>query len=219
MCASVIRTVIVDDHTLFAEAVGVVLAHRGYQVEGVARTGKDAIEIARKVRPDLVLMSLGLPDGNGLEVGRTIAEHVPSVKVLAFNADRDPDLVWRTVRAGFHGYVTKESTISTLVESLDAVLAGRIVTPRGEREGTFDQVRPSESRWERLTPREREILILLGRGHRTGQIAGSLHISTNTVRSHVQALLTKLSAHSRLEAVAIARRRGLLDDLWETSNG
>ena len=215
-----IRAIIVDDHTLFAEAVGAALADRGYRVEKVVRTGREAVEAARRIRPDLVIMDLQLPDGNGVDVGRAIVEQVPSTKVLAVTGDRDPELVWRSMRAGFHGFVTKESSMSTLVESLDAVLSGRTVTPRGgrgsrgEEEGIWS--RPSS---EPLTPREQEILRLLARGARTRQIAGMLHIATNTVRSHVQALLSKLGAHSRLEAVAIARRRGLLVDLDDATIG
>jgi two-component system, NarL family, nitrate/nitrite response regulator NarL len=213
-----IRTVIVNDHTLFAEAVGAVLADRGYRVEGVLRTGKDAVEVARRTQPDLVLIDLRLPDGNGVDIGRTIAEQVPSAKVLAVTGGRDPDLVWRTMRAGFHGFVTKEASVSTLVESLDAVMAGRIVTPSGPPHPSSDYAR-TRARMEPLTPREREILQLLAQGQRTAQIATILYISKNTVRSHVQSLISKLGAHSRLEAVALARRRGLLLELGQPTNG
>jgi len=213
-----ITAMIVNDHALFAEAVGEVLADRGYRVEGLVRTGKDAVEAARRTRPDLVLMDLRLSDGNGVEVGRAIAEQVPSTKVLAVTGDRDPDLVSRTMRAGFHGYVTKEASMSTLVESLDAVLAGRIVTPGGVSGPWSDGVRPREARLEPLTPREREILQLLAQGQRTAQIASTLHIAKNTVRSHVQTVLSKLGAHSRLEAVALARRRGLLSGFGDGSS-
>lgn len=208
-----IRVVIADDHVLFAEAMSAALVQRGYQVEKVVRTGKDAVEAVGELRPDLVLLDLNLPDSSGVEVGRVIGHVAPATKILVVTAGNDPKLVWRSMRAGFRGYVTKESSMSTFLDAIESVLAGRTVTPPRPRIAETPSVDPrGKAPLEALTPREQQILDLLASGARTKQIASMLHIANNTVRSHVQAVLSKLGAHTRLEAVAIARREGLLLD-------
>jgi two-component system, NarL family, nitrate/nitrite response regulator NarL len=204
---------IVDDHTLFAEAIGATLQSEGFDIVGIVGTGDDAVEAARDARPDLVLMDLGLPDRSGIEVGKAILDERPSTKILAVAGFDDPASVGEAVRAGFHGYVSKDAGIAHLLESLNAVSQGRIVIPRtaGRRMIEGDPGRQQAHRLAAsLTAREREILGLLVQGVPTRGIAGRLHISPNTVRSHVQALLTKLQVHSRLEAVAFATRNGLV---------
>jgi two-component system, NarL family, nitrate/nitrite response regulator NarL len=204
-----IRAVIVDDQTLFAEAISAALEAKGYHVVEVVSGGSDAVDVARKVRPDLVLMDL--PHGD-VDLGRRIVKELPTAKVLALTGRRDPELVYQTMRAGFHGFVTKHAGMAQFVESLDAVFEGRRVVPgRATLEVRTGDDRPRSGGipTEPLTPREQQILDLLGEGVRTRQIAAALHIAPNTVRSHVQALLTKLRVHSRLEAVAFARRHHL----------
>ena len=204
-----VRALIVDHHVLFAEAVSAALADHGYRIEKLVHSGQEAVAAARAIQPDLVLMELRLPDGYGVEVGRAIARHAPQTRIVAVTAGRDPDLVTRSLRAGFHGFVSKESPMALLVESLDAVMSGGTAAPGGdgERPGAWRPPGPLDS----LTPREEEILDLLAQGVLTSEIAARLHIATNTVRSHIQSILSKLGAHSRLEAVAIARRRRVVD--------
>ncbi len=206
------RALIVGDHALFAEAISAILEYEGCEVVDVVATGHEALEAARRVHPALVLMDLGLPDRSGVEVGMAILAENPSTELLAVSALNDPEPVREALRAGFHGYVTKEAGISYLVRSLGAVIEGHTVIPReaGRRVAADDPgQRQALQLAARLTPREREILQLLVQGSTTKDIAGRLHIAPNTVRSHVQALLSKLQVHSRLEAVAFATRHGL----------
>ncbi len=206
------RTLIVDDHALFAQAIGSMLEREGYEIVDIVGTGREALECARRTRPDLVLLDLGLPDRSGVDVGAAILGASPSTKLLAVSALNDTASVGDAIRAGFHGYVTKDAGISHLVRSLEAVIEGHTVLPR-EAARRSTAVDPREQRASRLvgqlTPREREILQLLSDGATTKAIARRLHIAPNTVRSHVQGLLSKLQVHSRLEAVALAARYGL----------
>jgi len=206
------RALIVDDHALFAEAIGAALEREGYEVVDVVGTGREALEAVRRTQPDLVLLDLGLPDRSGVEVGTAILRECPATKLLAVSARTDTESVGEAGRAGFHGYVTKEASVSHLVRSLDAVVRGHAVIPResGRRVAAADPAQRHAWRLAaHLTRREREILQLLVDGATTKDIARRLHIAPNTVRSHVQGLLSKLQVHSRLEAVALAARYGL----------
>jgi DNA-binding NarL/FixJ family response regulator len=205
------RILIVDNHRLFAEAIGGALSQRGFELVGVVRTAFDAVETALRVKPDLVLVELGLPDGSGLSAGRAILLEQPTVRVVAVTGSADLGAIRATVEAGFHGFMTKDSSINQLVDALRAVAVGNTVLPDirgwGERagEGGEEGAEPAA-----LTSREREILWLLAQGIATREMALRLHIASHTVRSHVQSILSKVGVHSRLEAVAFARRKGLI---------
>jgi two-component system nitrate/nitrite response regulator NarL len=204
------RTLVVDGHRLFAESVAAGLAGRGHQIVGVACTGAEAVEIAREAEPDLVIIDLELPGLSGLAAGRTVLLHNPMVRVVAMAGSADRAAIAATFEAGFHGLVTKTSSMTQLVDVLRAVGAGSRVIPEiggwEENLGEAQSGRVSEP----LTNREWEVLRLLGQGVATREIARRLHIAPHTVRSHVQRVMSKLGVHSRLEAVALARRTGLL---------
>jgi two-component system nitrate/nitrite response regulator NarL len=207
----VTRALIVDDHALFAQAIGSLLEREGFEVVGVVGTGREALESVRRARPDLVLLDLRLPDRSGLDVGMAILDESPSTKLVAVSALNDSASVGDAIRAGFRGYVTKEAGVSHLVRSLEAVVEGNTVLPRevGRRPAADPREQQASALVGQLTPREREILQLLSDGATTKAIALRLHIAPNTVRSHVQGLFSKLQVHSRLEAVALAARHGL----------
>jgi two-component system nitrate/nitrite response regulator NarL len=207
----VTRALIVDDHALFAQAIGSLLEREGFEVVGVVGTGREALESVRRARPDLVLLDLRLPDRSGLDVGMAILDESPSTKLVAVSALNDSASVGDAIRAGFRGYVTKEAGVSHLVRSLEAVVEGTTVLPRevGRRPAADPREQQASALVGQLTPREREILQLLSDGATTKAIALRLHIAPNTVRSHVQGLFSKLQVHSRLEAVALAARHGL----------
>lgn len=208
---AVTRALIVDDHAMFAQAISSMLEREGFEIVGVVGNGREALEAVRRSHPDLVLLDVGLPDRGGLDVGMAILEESPATKLLAVSAIEDVGAVREAIRAGFHGYVTKRAGVSHLVRSLDAVMGGHTVLPR-----EVGLARPADQRDRRamklaaaLTPREREILQLLVDGATTKEMARRLHIAPNTVRSHVQGLLSKLQVHSRLEAVSFAARHDL----------
>jgi two-component system, NarL family, nitrate/nitrite response regulator NarL len=210
-----IRTLIVDDHTLFAEAVRATLQARGIQVVAVAANGAAALEAMASHRPDLVLMDLGLPDRSGLTVGAEIVEGWPGTKVVALTALDDPRAVKEAMRSGFHGYVMKDIPAAKFVDVVLATLGGQAVVPHrlaaraaGVRSSTERSVALMA---DQLTYRELDVLRLLAEGLPGDAIARKLGISRNTVRTHVQNVLTKLQVHSRLEAATFAVRHGIVD--------
>jgi len=208
-----IRVLIVEDHRMFAEAVRPRLEQLGIEVD-MATTAAQGMDSARKERPDLVLVDIGLPDESGLELGRRIREEVPEAKVAALTALNSAKTVKEAIRLGFHGYFTKDTNIQELGSSIRAIMEGEVVVPRqaGRRRdtGLSPQEQDVKLRADRLTPREKEILELLVEGSSSDQIAARLFLSRNTVRTHVHSLLSKLQVHSRVEAAALAVRYGLV---------
>ena len=206
------RVLIIDDHTLFAEAIRPTLESLGLTVVAVATTGAQGFELVQRHRPDLILVDIGLPDESGLVAGRRIVEEYPEAKVVALTALLSPATVREAVRIGFHGYLTKDTPVSRFASSLRAVLDGQVVFPRRLASAI---ARPRDDDGlellsAQLTARELEVLGLMAEGLGGPDIARRLGISTNTVRTHIQSILTKLQVHSRLEAVAFALRRGVV---------
>lgn len=178
----------------------------------VATTGAEGRELMRGQRPDLILIDIGLPDESGLVAGRRILEEYPDAKVVALTALLSPATVREAVRIGFHGYITKDTPVARFASSLRAIMDGQVVFPRrlASALGRSREDDGSELLAAQLTARELEVLGLMAEGISGTDIARRLGISTNTVRTHIQSILTKLQVHSRLEAVAFALRRGLV---------
>lgn len=186
--------------------------HR-YEVFEPVGTAADAIEAAERQRPALALVDIGLPDQSGLHVGRRIMEVSPQTRVVAVTALEDTRLAEEVVRAGFHGYLMKDVNVSQLLSSIDAVLRGEVVLPpRLTRAATAMRGAEPERHLlgQQLTPRELEVLEMLAKGAGGREIARALGVAPNTVRTHVQSILSKLQVHSRLEAAAFAVRHGLV---------
>lgn len=207
-----VRVLIVDDHRLFAEAMRLTLEDVGMQIVAVVRTGREALRIARRERPDVILVDVGLPDESGLAVGRAIMAAVPTAKVIVVTASEDRAIAAEASRTGFHGFVIKDTSLSKFVGSIDAVLRGQPVLPRHPARSRGRSAGRSADALlaEQLTPREHEVLALLVQGVAGDAIAKRLGISGNTTRTHVQSILTKLQVHSRLEAAAFAVRNGIV---------
>jgi two-component system nitrate/nitrite response regulator NarL len=200
------RLGIVGRHRLFADSLRVAL--EGHGMEVVVTSGPaEAADVVGRDRPDLVLIDL---DGNreGTELGRVLLERHADLKVAGITGAHDERALRESVRAGFHAYVTKESSVAALVAALRRALAGRMVRPpRGSRRRVM--------RWRAvpqpaLTARELQVMELLVMGEGNRVIARRMSISPHTVRTHIQSILTKLQVHTRLEAVAWARRNSLV---------
>ena len=206
---------IVDDHRLFADVVATALEQIGARIVGPVGNAADAIVAVATERPDVVLLDLSLPDGHGIDAGRTIVESHPDTIVLALSASTDPRAVTEAMKAGFRGYVAKDAPLSTVVEAIQTAIGGRsVVVPSGRAKPTSTSTRGGVSPAllaSGLTIREREVLELLVAGLGSRAIADKLQISMNTVRTHVQSVLTKLQVHSRLEAAAFAVRHELVE--------
>jgi DNA-binding NarL/FixJ family response regulator len=203
---------IVDDHLLFAEAIRSALESAGVTVAGVSGTAEDAVTSVLRKRPDLVLMDVALPDQNGLLAGRRILQEWPEAKILALTALEERRVAEEALRIGFRGYLTKHTPVAQFVNSVRAILDGQLIMPHrlGPASRQAAEHEDAELLAAHLTPREREVLTLLARGANGREIAAELEISRNTVRTHVQSILSKLQVHSRLEAATFAVRRRLM---------
>lgn len=206
------RVVVVEDQMLFAEAIEVALRKHDVDVVGIARTGESALELVEATQPDVVLLDIGLPGESGLTVGGEMLARDPDVKVLALTAVTDPRAAREALRAGFSGYLTKDTDTGRLVRTLHAALAGEVTIPkrlaRQAVGGRNDD--PAAIMAAQLTERERYVLALLAEGADSRTVAERCSISRNTVRTHVQSILSKLNVHSRLEAAAFAIQHGIV---------
>jgi two-component system, NarL family, nitrate/nitrite response regulator NarL len=210
----VTRVLIVEDQTLFAEAIRSSLMDLGIRVLELCGNGPEAMAVVRRERPDLVLLDIGLPGESGLAVGRQILSEGPGTKVVALTALDDARTLREAMRVGFHGYLTKDIPIRQFVRSISAVLDGQLVAPhRLARQAAGGRSADAEAAallTEQLTAREREVLGLLVDGASGADIAKRLTVSPHTVRTHVQSILAKLQVHSRLEAASFAVRYGIV---------
>jgi two-component system, NarL family, nitrate/nitrite response regulator NarL len=217
------RVLIVEDHKLFAEVITPVLRKSGMRVLDPVEDGASALDAVAREAPDMVLVDLGLPDMDGLDLGRRILLENSGTKVVAVTALRDPGRIQQALRAGFHGYLDKETPLPQFVRAVRAAMEGEVVVRNStERRGAED--RSEHERFvdllrEQITPREYDVLALLVEGASTKGMARRLGVSPNTVRTHVQNVLEKLQVRSRLEAVAFAVRYGLIAKSEELQHG
>jgi two-component system nitrate/nitrite response regulator NarL len=208
-----VRVLVVDDHALFTDAVLPTLREMEWEVVAVVRRGEEAIETALREKPELVIVDLGLPDLGGIAVGARILEALPDTRVIALTGRSDEQAVQEAKAAGFHGFLTKDIPLPKFPEALAAALRGEVVSfqrPVVDSRPVSTVDRDAELLASQLTPREREVLALLVEGNDNAQIARLLSVSANTVRTHVQSILTKLGVRSRLQAAAFAVRHGVV---------
>jgi DNA-binding NarL/FixJ family response regulator len=214
-----VRALIVDDHALFSEAIRSTLEERGISVVGAPTTAAKGLQAVRDEMPDLVLLDLGLPDMSGLVLGQQILRERPGTKIVVLTALEDPRAVKDAMRAGFHGYVTKDTPVEVFVDAVLATLGGQVVVPHGLAARAASSVSDgAPARFKLLTTREREVLTLLATGATGARIARELGIAPNTVRTHISNILTKLQVHSRLEAAAYGVRHGIVQPRFPWSD-
>jgi two-component system nitrate/nitrite response regulator NarL len=203
-----------DDHTVFLDALTTLLVHLGHRVPATAANEPHLLEAVGRYQPDVCVLESQMPDASGVEVVAALLAASPQTKVVLLTSDHDPETMHRAVQLGALGYVHKTRGVAVLLDVLARVMAGEIVI-----EGSFFRPEtpirslPNDARRlaAYLTHRELETLGLLVAGAGTTTIARRFNVSTTTVRSHIQAVLTKLGVHSRLEAAALAVRFGLVD--------
>ncbi|MHB1319246.1 MAG: response regulator [Anaerolineae bacterium] len=209
----VTRVLIVDDHGILRAGLRALLAEEPeLTVVGEAGDGAHALRLARAVRPDVVLMDIGLPDMDGLEVTRALLKVQPGVRVLILTMYEDGALLHAAIEAGAAGYIIKRAVEDELVSAIRAVLRGDLyVHPALTRALLTSEVEQSPARdTGPLTPREAEVLSLLAAGHTNREIAEQLVLSVRTVESHRANLMGKLDLHSRAELVQYAASHDLL---------
>jgi DNA-binding NarL/FixJ family response regulator len=207
------RLLLVDDHPLFLDGVRAALAgDAAIEIVGEAGSVADACALAAELAPDVVLMDLGLPDGSGIDATQQIRAAHPDVRVLVMTMSSQDDAVVAAMRAGARGFVVKGAGRDELIHAVRTVAAGGAVfSPTvADRLGAFFVGSSSSGpAFPQLSEREREVLDLLARGFDNRRIARELFLSDKTVRNHVSAIVGKLEAGDRVDAIQRARRAGL----------
>lgn len=210
------RVLIADDHTMVRESlVGVLQAEPDIDVVAQAADGIEAVELAERTRPDIVVTDLSMPRLGGLEVVRRLREAHPQIKVLVLTMHSEDEYVLQVVRAGASGYLVKDSAASELVAAVRSLHAGRgHFGPQAARALAEQLQRPDRNGadpYGELTAREREVFHLIAEGFTTKEIAKRLDISVKTAENHRGRVLDKLDMRNTAELVRYALRRGLVE--------
>ncbi|WP_427383558.1 response regulator [Janibacter sp. G56] len=214
-----IRVLVVDDHVLYRRGLQAVVGiEPDIEIVGEASDGAEAVEVAREVAPDVVLLDVRLPGLSGPAAAARIREESPSTRILMLTGSDEEEDLFDAVRAGANGYLLKDGEPDKIAASIRAVHGGQSLIPAslaaqllaefaamGRRESAFEPGAPT------LTEREREVLALVAQGRKNREIAELLFISENTVKNHVRNILEKLQLHSRVEAALYAVRTRLVD--------
>lgn len=215
-----IRVMVVDDHLLFRRGVIAALASRPtVDVVGEAEDGEEAVALARQLRPDVILMDIALPACSGIEVTRRIKREIPGTKVIFLTVAEEDDVLFDAIRAGADGYLLKNLRIPQLLDAIEAVmqgeapLSGTIAAKILQEFQQMPSSAPQQELDEPLSPREKEILSLIGEGLSNQEIADRLFISESTVKNHLRSILGKLHVRNRIQAAIMAERFGLVKDL------
>ncbi len=211
---STIRIVVADDHAMVREGLRTMLTHQEtLQIVAEAETGEQAIAAVETHRPDVVLLDIRLPDISGLDVCRRLHERFPDVHPVMLTVYEDEHYVFEALRAGARGYLLKRVTDDELARVLRSICAGEVIVDAalaGQMALRNAHATGPSHNSVRLTAREREVLAAMAEGLSNSQIAGHLHVSEETVKTHVKSLLRKLGALDRTQAVSLALRSGLL---------
>jgi DNA-binding NarL/FixJ family response regulator len=210
-----LRILVVDDHELVRRGIRSLLdAQPGWEVCGEAGTGPAAIEAAERLKPDIVVLDLSLPELHGLEVTRRILHGRPGTRILILTMHASEELIRQVLKAGAHGYVLKSDAASLVVSAVRS-LARRepFLTPRVTEvvlDGYLQRDRPEPTPGDPLTPREREVLQLVAEGKSSKAVAASLGVAVKTIESHRASLMRKLHVRTIADLVRYAVRNGLV---------
>jgi DNA-binding NarL/FixJ family response regulator len=213
-----VRVVLVDDDELVRAGLRTLLSGDDtITVVGEAGGGQDGVREARRLKPDVTLMDIRMPDLDGIAATRELAEAAPETRVVILTTFEDDDYIFGALRAGASGFLLKRSRPEELIAAIHTAAAGESllsapVTRRViERVATESVPDPAErGRLDELTPREREVLELVARGLSNGEIAAELVIEESTVKSHVKSILFKLDLRDRVQAVILGYESGLV---------
>jgi DNA-binding NarL/FixJ family response regulator len=212
------RLLIADDHALFRDSLRSLLTARGVEVVGEASNGREAVTLAKKLQPDVVLMDLAMPEVDGLAATRLLSAEQPGVKVVVLTAADDDAMLFEAIKSGAQGYILKNLESDQFFTLLEGVARGEpALTPSLARKVLQEFARPSAASRraedpDALTDREQEVLELMVTGVTSNRrLAAQLGISENTVKFHVRNILDKLHLHNRAEVVGYALRHGIVD--------
>lgn len=210
-----LRILIADDHPLFRKGMRTLLASMPEtEVVGEATTGKETVDRALALQPDIVLMDLQMPEGGGLTAIRSLTSTNPEMRILVVTLFEDDESVFAALRAGARGYVLKDADEDEMIRAIQAVARGEAIFSPAVASRLMDyftaaRTSPHAEAFPDLTEREREILAMIARGRSNYEIAEELSISLKTVRNHASNIFGKLQVADRTQAAIRAREAGL----------
>jgi DNA-binding NarL/FixJ family response regulator len=200
------RVVIVEDHEAVREALGALLQMRGFEMAGSVGNVAAGLDLVDQVEPDVAVIDVGLPDGSGLDLTRSLAERHPGLAVLIYTGVADAAVLAGGLDSGARGYALKSGSVDELVTAIERVAAGQTyVDPRLDRVLLSPR---ATAHIPHLSPREREVLHLMAEGFTAEAVGERLGVSVETVRTHVRNVVRKLQARNRVHAIALALQRG-----------
>ena len=206
-----IRVMVVDDHDMVRRGLAVFLdTFDDLKLVGEARSGNDAVQLVDTIRPDVILMDLVMPDGDGVAATRQIRAAHPEIQVIALTSFKEEELVQSALQAGAIGYLLKNTSIDELAKAIRAANEGKPTLALEAAQALIGSATRTTLEY-RLTDREREVLALMVEGLTNRQIAQRLTLSHSTIKFHVSSILSKLGAASRTEAVSLALQHRLVN--------
>jgi DNA-binding NarL/FixJ family response regulator len=206
-----IRVLVVDDHAVVREGLrGFLELQDGIEVAGEAADGNEAVEEAERLAPDVILMDLVMPNLDGLAAMRMLRERQPTVRVIVLTSFFDDEQLMPALRAGAAGYLLKNAPPQELARAVRAAHAGEAVLDPVVAARLIEVLAGHAEPLDQLTPREREVLVLIGRGFPNKRIARELGLAEKTVKTHVGHVLAKLGVSDRTQAAVVAVRAGLV---------
>lgn len=206
------RIMLADDHTILLEAFRKLLEPR-FEVVGMVSDGRALLDAAPNLKPDVIVVDVGMPLMNGLEAGLRLKEMMPSAKIIFLTMNDDPDLAVNAMRSGASGYLLKRSAAAELIHAIHLALKGKsYVTPqiaRGMEKAFINNPNPKD-RAKALTPRQREVVQLLAEGKSMKEVASVLNVTPRTVAFHKYRVMEELNLQSTAELVQFAMKSRIL---------
>ncbi len=210
------KIVIADDHALFTDGLKNLLKSRGYEIAGIARDGLEAFKLAKKLKPDLMLIDIFMPHCDGLEATKLISANFPEIKIMILTSSEDEKNVFDAVKFGASGYLIKSFDSNMLFDAIEALQKGDIMLSPSLAARVLDELENIRGKKEEcfkhdLTDRQLEVLSFSAQGHTYSMIAKTLNITERTVRYHIQSAIDKLHLQNRQQLISYASRAGLLE--------
>ena len=216
---------IIDDHPLLREGLKAIIGRDDrFEVIGEAGNGREGLQMARELKPDLVMVDMSLPDQSGIQLTRELKNASLETRIMIITMHSKVDYIVKAFQAGATGYVVKESASERLLQGMDVVLKGEYFMDSSVSHKVVEklmqlpgkEIKITDAKYETLTSREQEIMVLLAEGLSSKKIAEKLFISPKTVENHRSNIFCKLNLHNTIELIRYAARLGIIDiDLWK----